>query len=82
MEGPTKKDKLIAALKVSGLRTTLWNTYTFLQETGDSDFECIFGCQLTRTMHALSSLIDECDGYLNYYVGNFKGERNYENVRV
>ena len=74
MEGPTEKDKLIAALKVSGLRTVLWNTHTFLQETVDSDFECIFGCQLTRTIHAIDSLIDECDGYLNYYVGNYNEE--------
>lgn len=72
MEGPTEKDKLIMALKVSSLRTVLWNTHTFLQETGDSDFKCVFGCQLTRTIHAIDSLMGECDGYLDYYVENFE----------
>ena len=42
MEGPTEKDKLLAALKVSGLRTALWNTHMFLYETGrDDEFQYV-----------------------------------------
>ena len=68
IEDPTEKDKLIAALKVSGLRTALWNTHTFLYEIWNGD------CGFAEAIHAINTLIHKCDNYLNNYVGNYKGE--------
>ena len=72
MEGPTEKDKLIAALKVSGLRTALWNTHAFLYETGRNNFPYNFGRELAEAIRAIDHLIFKCDDYLDNYVGNCK----------
>lgn len=74
MEGTTEKDKLIMALKVSGLRTALWNTHTFLYETGHGDFPYDFDRGLAEAVHAIDSLLYKCDNYLDNYVRNYKGE--------
>lgn len=73
MEGPTEKDKLIAALKVSGLRTTLWNTHAFLYETKrDDDFQYVLGRELAMAIHAINTLLHKCDNCLDNYVRNYK----------
>lgn len=73
MEGPTEKDKLIAALKVSGLRTALWNTHTFLYETTrDDDFQYVLGRELADVIVAINALLYKCDDCLNNYVRNYK----------
>ena len=73
MEGPTEKDKLIAALKVSALRTVLWNTRTFLYETkGDDEFQYVLGRELAEAIYAIDRLMHKCDDCLNNYVTNFK----------
>lgn len=72
MEGPTEKDKLIEALKVSGLRTALRNTQTFLCETAEDDFSYNFVRELAAAIYAIDAMIYKCDDYLNNYVGNYK----------
>lgn len=72
MEGPTEKDKLIAALKVSGLRTALWNTHVFLYETGRGDFPYSFNREFAEAIRAIDHLIYKCDDYLDNYVTNYK----------
>lgn len=73
MEGPTEKYKLIMALKVSGLRTALWDAREFLYKI-ESDFQSIFGRELAETTHTIGDFIYKCDDYLNNYVENYKGE--------
>lgn len=72
MEGPTEKDKLITALKVSGLRTALWNTHLFLYETGNGDFPYSFEREFAMAIHAIDTLLHKCDDYLDNYVRNFE----------
>lgn len=73
MEGPTEKDKLIAALKVSGLRTALWNTHVFLYEAGrNDDFLYVIGREFEEAIRAIDHLIYKCDNCLDNYVKNFK----------
>lgn len=72
MEGQTEKDKLMAALKVSGLRTALWNTHVFLYETGREDFQYSFERELADALVAIDRLMYKCDDYLNDYVRNYK----------
>lgn len=69
-----EKDKLTTALKVSGLRTALWNTHVFLYETWRGDFPYNFECELVEAIYAIDTLIDKCDRHLNNYVENYKGE--------
>lgn len=72
MEGPTEKGKLMAALKVSGLRTVLWNTHTFLYEIWNGDFPYDFDCGFAEAIHAIDRLIYKCDNHLDAYVANYK----------
>lgn len=72
MEGQTEKDKLIVALKVSGLRTALWNTHVFLYETGREDFPYLFERELADALVAIDRLMYKCGDYLNDYVRNYK----------
>lgn len=74
MEGLTEKDKLITALKVSGLRAILWNTRMFLYEIESDDSEYIFRLELAKAIYAINDVIHKCDDYLNNYVRNYKGE--------
>lgn len=69
-----EKDKLITALKVSGLRTALWNTHAFLYEIGRGDFPYNFERELAEAIHEIDTLIYKCDSYLDNYVENCKGE--------
>lgn len=71
-----QKDELIMSLKVSGLRTALWNTHKFLYETGSADFQFNFGRELAEAIRAIDNLIYKCDNYLDNYVGNYKGVTN------
>lgn len=75
MEGQTEKNKLILALKVSGLRTALWTAYTFLyDETKSDDFQSNFGRELADAIVAINALIYKCGDYLDNYVRNYKGK--------
>lgn len=72
MEDPTEKDKLIMALKISGLRTVLWNTHTFLYEIWNGDFSYNFDCRFAEAIHAIDTLLHKCDNCLDNYVRNYK----------
>lgn len=74
MEELTERDKLITALKVSGLRTALWNTHTFLHEVKMDDLPYYFEHELVEAIRIIDQLLYKCDNHLDAYVGNYKGE--------
>lgn len=74
MENLTGRDKLITALKVSGLRTALWNTHTFLHDFETDDLPYYFEHELVEAIRIIDQLLYKCENHLDAYVGNYEGE--------
>lgn len=74
MEDLTERDKLITALKVSGLRTALWNMHTYLHDVEMDDFPYYFELELEKAIRVIDQLLYKCDNHLDAYVENYKGE--------
>lgn len=69
-----EENKLITALKVSGLRTSLWNMYNILYEFGSKDVCNNLEREIKSAMHAIDELKSKCDLYLDDYVKNHNKE--------